>query len=56
MHVDKNFEKLTRNYLCQSLFFNKFEKKGLWYRCFPVNFAKCSRTPLYKTPVDDYFC
>ena len=29
-------------------------KKRLWYRCFPVNFAKFLRTP-YRTPQDDCF-
>ena len=56
----KNFAKCTRKHLCQSLFFNKSAglrpatllKKRLWYRCFPVNFAKFSRTPfLRNTPV-----
>ena len=40
--VPKNSEKLTRKHLCQSLFFNKVAR--LWYRCFPVNFAKIWRT------------
>ena len=44
----KNFAKFTKKYLCQSLFlFNKVA--GLRYRCFPVNFAKILRTPLYRT-------
>ena len=25
----------------------------LWHRCFPVNFAKDLKTPLYRTPPDD---
>ena len=29
-----------------SLFFNKVAGLRLWYRCFPVNFAKFLRTPL----------
>ena len=44
----KNFTKLTGKHLCLSLFINKVAglrpaillKKTLWYRCFPVNFAK----------------
>ena len=49
--VLRSFAKLTGKYLCQSLFFNKVAglrpllKKRLWYRCFPVNFAKFPRTP-----------
>ena len=51
--VLKNFAKITRKPLCQSLFFNKdaalrpatLFKKRLWHRCFPVNFAKFLRTP-----------
>ena len=50
----KNFAKFTGKHLCQSLFFDKVHgpkpatllKKRLWLRCFPVNFAKFSRTPL----------
>ena len=49
----KNFAKFTGKRLCQSLLLNKVEglspstlsKKWLWYRCFPVNFAKFLRTP-----------
>ena len=45
-------------YLCQSLFFNKVADlrpvtlltKRLWYRCFPVNFAKFLRTLFLQTP------
>ena len=55
--VLKNFVKLTGKHLCQSLFFNKvgglrpatLSKKRLWYRCFPVNFAKFLRTFQFKT-------
>ena len=52
--VLKNFAKLTRKHLCQSLLFNKvadmrpetcnFIKKRLCYRCFPLNFEKFPRT------------
>ena len=46
--VLRNFAKFTEKHLCQSLFFNKVTglcpatllKKRLWYRCFPLNFAK----------------
>ena len=43
--VLKDFAKSTRKHLCQSLFFNKVAGFRLWHRCFPVNFAKCLRTP-----------
>ena len=50
--VLRNFAKFTGKHLCQSLFFNEvavlrhatFLKKGLWRRCFPVNFKKILRT------------
>ena len=40
---------------CQSLFFNKIESlncanllnKGLWHRCFPVNFSKFRGKPVF---------
>ena len=56
--VLKNFTKFTRKHLCQNLFFNKvaglrpatFLKKRFWHRCFPVNFAKFSRTRLLQNP------
>ena len=43
--VPRNFTKFTGKQLCQSLFFNKVAR--LWYRCFPVNFAKLLRTPFF---------
>ena len=51
--VFRNFAKFTGKHLYQSLFFNKVVglrpatllKKRLWYRCFPVNFAKFLITP-----------
>ena len=51
--VLRNLAKFNGKHLCQSLFFNKAAglrpatllKKRLWYRCFPVNFAKFLRTP-----------
>ena len=39
----RNFAKFTRQYLCQSLFFNKVA--GLRHMCFPVNFAKFLGSP-----------
>ena len=44
--VLKNFAKFTGKHLCQTLFFSKVTllKKRLWYRCFPVSFAKFLRT------------
>ena len=50
--VLRNFEKFTGKHLRQSLFVNKVTglrpamllKKRLWYRYFPVNFAKFPRT------------
>ena len=43
--VLRNFSKITRKHLRQSLFFNKVA--GLRHRCFPVNFAKFLRTPFF---------
>ena len=51
--VFRNFPKLTGKHLYHSLFLIKLRasrpatlsKKRLWYRCFPVNFAKFLRTP-----------
>ena len=53
--VLENFAKFTGKHLCQSLFFNKvaslrpatFLKKRLWYKCFPVNFAKFLRKSFF---------
>ena len=59
--VLSNFVKFTGKHLCQSLFFINFIffnkvaglrpatllKKRPWYRCFPMNFAKVLRTPLF---------
>ena len=55
------YAKLIGKHLCQSLFFNKVVclrpaillKKGLWHRCFPIKFAKFSRTNFFHrtTPV-----
>ena len=43
----RNFTKFTGKHLCQSLFFNKVEGLRKRLRCFPVNFAKFLRTPLF---------
>ena len=40
-----NFAKFTRNHLWQSLFLEKVVGFRLWYRCFPMNFAKFLKTP-----------
>ena len=59
----KNFIKLTGKHLCQSLFLNKAAglnitllKKRLWYRCFPVTFAKFLRTPFFIEHLGGCFC
>ena len=52
--VLRNLAKFTGKHLCRCLFFNKgaglrpatLLKRRLWYRCFPVNFAKFLRTPI----------
>ena len=51
--VLKNLAKFKGKHLCQALFFNEVAglEKRLWYRYFPVNFAKFLRTHLR-----DYFC
>ena len=57
--VLRNFARFTGKRLCQVLFYNKVPgsepatllKKRLWYRCFPVNFAKFLRTPFHRTPL-----
>ena len=49
--VLKIFPKFTGKHLYQSIFFNKVPglrpavllEKGLWFRCFPVNFSKFRR-------------
>ena len=51
--VLRNFAKFTGKHICQSLFFNKVAglrpatllKKRLWYRFFPLNFAKFLKIP-----------
>ena len=58
--VLRNSAKFTGKNLGQSLFFNKVAdlrpatllKKRLWYRCFPVSFAKfLGTTFFYRTPL-----
>ena len=61
--VLRNFTKFTGKHLYQSPFFNKVAslrpatllKKGLWHRCFPMNFAKFLRAPFHRTPLNDCF-
>ena len=47
----RNFVKSTEKHLCHSLFFGlrpaTLLKKGLWHRCFPVNFVKFLRILLH---------
>ena len=51
----KILQKFTGKHLCRRLFFNKTAwlrpttllKKRLRHMCFPVNFAKCLRTPFF---------
>ena len=51
----RNFTKFTGKHLCQGLFLNKVAglrpttllKKGLWHKCFTVNFAKFLRAPFF---------
>ena len=56
--IKKVFLEILQNsqeFTCASLFFNKVEglrpatliKKKLWYRSFPVNFAKFLRAPFF---------
>ena len=59
--IFKNFAKFTGKHLCQSIFLKKVAtlfKKRLWYKCFPMNFAKVLRTPIFiRTPlVAGCFC
>ena len=52
----QNFPKFPGKHLCQSVFFKKVAdlrpatlfKKRLWHRCFPVNFAKFLKIPIFK--------
>ena len=51
----RNFANFTRKHLCQSLVFNKvaglevcnFNKKRIWHRYFPVNFANFLRRSFF---------
>ena len=62
--VLENFPKFTGKHLRQSHYFNKFGglwpttllKKRLWYRCFPVNFAKFLRTTFLQNTSGGCFC
>ena len=52
----RKLAKFTGKHLCKSLFFNKVSglrpltllKRRLWHKCFPMNFAKFLRTPIFK--------
>ena len=51
--VLRNFAKFTEKHLCQSIFLSAdaaLLKKGLWWKCFPVNFTKFRRTPFLQNP------
>ena len=62
--VLRNFAKFTGKYLSQGLFFNKVGclrpatllKNRLWYRCFPVNFAKFLKHLFLKNTSGGCFC
>ena len=64
--VLKSFTKFTGKHLCQILFLIKLQASGLrsasllkkivWYRCFPVNFAKFSRTAFLQNTSCGCFC
>ena len=46
--VLKNFTKFTGKHLCNNCTGSvTLLKKGLWHRCFPVNFVKFLRTPFF---------
>ena len=47
-----NFAKFTGKHLCQRLRPATLLKKGLWRRCFPVNFTKFIRTPSQTSTMD----
>ena len=54
--VLRNFVKFTGKHLCQFLFLNKVVgmrpatllKKRLWHRCFPVNFDRFFKIPVWR--------
>ena len=64
--VLKSFTKFTGKHLCQILFLIELQASGLrsasllkkivWYRCFPVNFAKFSRTAFLQNTSSGCFC
>ena len=63
--VLKNFAKFPGKNLCQSIFFNKVAglRPGIYSKrdsdtsiFLSLNFAKFLRTPVYRKPLDDYFC
>ena len=57
--VLRNFVRFTGKHLCQRLsqaWPATLLKKSLWYRCFPVNFAKFLRTPFLQNISGGCFC
>ena len=54
----RNMANVTGKHLCQSLFFNKYQKllkKRLWHSCFPLNFARFVRKHFYRSLLDNCF-
>ena len=56
-------QKFTGKHLCQRLFLMKSQtwpatllKKGLWHKCFPVNFARFLSTPFLQNSPGGCFC
>ena len=62
--VLRNVPKLTEKHMCQRLFLNRdagmrtatLLKKGLWHRCFPVNFAKFPTISFLQKTSGNCFC
>ena len=61
--VLRSFAKFTGKHLCQRLFLMKLQtwpatllKKGLWRKCFPVNFARFLSTPFLQNSPGGCFC
>ena len=51
--VLRNLAKFTGKQLCQNFCFNNVSKNRLCHRCFPVNFAKFSRTNFF---IEYFWC
>ena len=54
LQILQNSQRVSFLIKLQALAYN-FIKKGLWHRCFPVNFAKFLRALFHRTP-RDCFC